>query len=156
MKNFMNTLLLVNGLLMLSAGFTALTSCRRDNNGVGLPSDANTPAQRDSLTATVPLPARNYINAVNLNNLDSLVAAFAPTGTVVDVSRRIEGREAVRTWARNEVMGGRLQVLRADQQQPDRVRLLVHWAPRGSTGWRAYYTFTYANGLVTLADLQYA
>ncbi len=53
-------------------------------------------------------------------------------------------------------MGGTLRVLAAEQQAPDQVRLLVHWAPRGSQGWRAYYTFTYTDGLITLADLQYA
>jgi hypothetical protein len=35
-------------------------------------------------------------------------------------------------------------------------RLLVHWAPRGSTGWRAWYGFETRDGQIVLADLQYA
>jgi hypothetical protein len=93
---------------------------------------------------------------VNNNNLDSVTNSFASNGVVVDVTRRIEGRAAIRTWANNEVMGGSVRVIEIHQETISRVRLLVHWAPLGSNGWRAWYTFEYANGLITLANLQYA
>jgi hypothetical protein len=32
----------------------------------------------------------------------------------------------------------------------------VHWAPSGSAGWAADYTFTVRDDRVVLADLQYA
>jgi hypothetical protein len=39
---------------------------------------------------------------------------------------------------------------------PDTQRLRVHWAPSGSNGWAADYTFTIRGDQVVLADLQYA
>lgn len=101
--------------------------------------------------------ARRYVDAVNDGDLDALVAAFAPDGVVVDVSREISGREAIRDWAGDEVIGGTLEVLGSEPVANGGVRMLVHWAPAGSDGWRAYYTFEAApDGGISLADLQYA
>ena len=83
------------------------------------------------------------------------MGCFAPDGVVVDVSRRIEGRDAIREWAANEVIGGTLRVIRSEPR-PGGVRLLVHWAPAGSEGWRAYYTFEVREGRIVVAELQYA
>ena len=100
-------------------------------------------------------PAQCYVTAVNANDLDGLVACFAPEGVVIDVSRRIVGSQNIRTWANNEVMGGHLEV-RESSQIANGVRLLVHWSPKGSLGWNAYYTFTFTGGKIAQADLQYA
>lgn len=113
-------------------------------------------ASRTGAIGAVPAPVRCYVDAVNALALDTLVGCFAPDGLVVDVRRQIAGREAIRTWANNEAIGGSLEVLAVDAQREGHVRLLVHWAPSGSQGWRAFYTFDYANGQVTRADLQYA
>jgi hypothetical protein len=95
------------------------------------------------------------VDAVNNKDLDALVAAFAEDGTIVDVTRRITGRAAIRTWAEDEVIGGRLQVFTVSPMAGGQ-DLLVQWAPAGSTGWRAHYRFTYAGDLIAVADLQYA
>ena len=113
-------------------------------------------AEDASVVRDVPAEVMAYVNAVNQNNLDSLALSFAETATIVDVSRRIVGREAIRTWARNEVMGGTLRVVEINARETGRIRVLVHWAPRGSAGWRAWYTFTYRDGRLSEADLQYA
>jgi hypothetical protein len=100
-------------------------------------------------------PAQAYVDAVNAGDLDALVEAFAPDGQVTDVNRPIRGRDAIRTWADNEVIGGRLQVLSVTAI-PGGQDLLVHWAPQGSAGWRAHYRFTMTATAITVADLQYA
>lgn len=105
--------------------------------------------------AAVAPAGRAYVDAVNNEDLDALVAAFAEDGTVVDVSRRITGRAAIRAWAQGEVIGGRLQVVTVSPTAGGQ-DLLVHWAPEGSSGWRAHYRFTYADERITVADLQYA
>lgn len=130
--------------------------CSNDANEIPTPNPSPTTQVSDSLLLSTPEAARNYIRAVNQNSLDALVDAFDVNGTVVDVTRNITGHTAIRTWARNEVMGGSLRVIEINRQTANSVRLLVHWAPRGSQGWRAWYTFTYANGKITIADLQYA
>lgn len=118
-----------------------------------------TPAVADSAASSPGLapaaPARAYVDAVNAGDLDALVTAFAPDGQITDVTRPIRGHDAIRTWARDEVIGGRLRVLSVTAM-PGGQDLLVHWAPQGSSGWRAHYRFTMTDTTITLADLQYA
>ncbi|WP_220040503.1 nuclear transport factor 2 family protein, partial [Nonomuraea aridisoli] len=100
--------------------------------------------------------ARAYADAVNARDLDALVAAFAPDAEIIDVTRSIRGREAIRRWAGDEVIGGTLRILSIAERRADGQRLLVHWAPAGSAGRRAHYDFTIGDGLIVRADLQYA
>lgn len=110
---------------------------------------------QEDLLAQVDPAARCYVDAVNNENLDALVNCFSPDGAVMDVSREIGGYEAIRVWAEREVIGGTLEVLDVEPVE-DGQRLLVYWAPEGSDGWQAHYTFTVQGGLIALADLQYA
>ena len=68
---------------------------------------------------------------------------------------RLWVHESVWEWADNEVIGGTLRVIESESR-PNGVRLFVHWAPAGSDGWRANYTFEIRNGRIMVADLQYA
>ncbi|SDJ35926.1 nuclear transport factor 2 family protein [Nonomuraea jiangxiensis] len=106
--------------------------------------------------ADVIAEARAYVDAVNSKDLDALVNSFAEKGEIIDVQRKITGHDAIRTWADGEVIGGTLRVLSADRRRADGQRLLVHWAPAGSSGWRAHYDFTVSDGKIATADLQYA
>lgn len=124
--------------LSLLAAF-ALLACAQDTGG----------------SSRLDPAARCYVDAVNAEDLDALVGCFAPDGRIVDVSREITGEEAIRAWADREVIGGSLEVLEVEPTESGQ-RLLVHWAPAGSDGWRAYYTFEVQNGLIIAADLQYA
>lgn len=117
--------------------------------------DGGTANSGEGKQASVETAARCYVDAVNAEDLDALVGCFVSNGVVADVSRRIEGPDAVREWAGNEVMGGSLRVLE-EEPRPNGTRLLVHWAPAGSDGWRAYYSFEVQDGRIVVADLQYA
>jgi hypothetical protein len=97
-----------------------------------------------------------YLDAVNARNLSALTDCFAPNGVVVDVSRRIAGKDAISAWAKAEVIGGKIELLSIEADANGVYRCLVHWAPAGSSGWRARYTFTLRDGRIVLADLQYA
>lgn len=119
--------------------------------GPGESSSAGTASPHDVLPAV-----RAYVDAVNRRDLDGLVNAFRPDGRIVDVSRTITGQDAIRTWARNEVVGGSLHVVRVVERRHDGQKLLVRWAPAGSNGWLAHYDFTVAGTQISLADLQYA
>jgi ketosteroid isomerase-like protein len=99
---------------------------------------------------------RAYVDAVNERDLGGLVASFADDAEIVDVSRRITGRQAIRNWADREVIGGTLDVLAVDQDRTDGQVLLVRFAPGGTGGFRAYYNFSVADGQIVVADLQYA
>jgi len=103
------------------------------------------------------LPAAQvYVDAVGRRDLDGLVNAFHTDGRIVDVSRTITGHDAIRAWARNEVIGGTLQVLEIVERRPDGQKLLVRWAPAGSEGWRAHYDFSVRGDRISVAELQYA
>ncbi|MEV4059201.1 nuclear transport factor 2 family protein [Nonomuraea dietziae] len=137
------------------ASLLLLTGCSSARESAG---SATTPSAAASPQAVqgVGREAMAYVDAVNGGDLDALVASFAEDAQIVDVSRSIRGRAAIREWASNEVIGGRLTVLSIAQQRRDGQRLLVRWAPGGSDGWRAHYDFTWANGKIVKADLQYA
>ena len=142
-----------------AASSPALTSPPSTSASSTPASSAVGTAETSSSTApaTGMLPgAQAYVDAVNRGDLDALVNAFAPQGEVVDVTRRIRGRDAIRTWARNEVIGGSLRVEGVTPAGPGAQRLRVHWSPAGSSGWAADYTFTGDGNQVAVADLQYA
>lgn len=101
-------------------------------------------------------PVRAFVDAVAAKNADALVQAFASNGVVIDVSRRIEGTDAIRQWATNESTTGTLTVLQVVESSDNRQRLLVRFAPGGSGGFEAYYTFDIATDRITVLDLQYA
>ncbi|MEU4542517.1 nuclear transport factor 2 family protein [Nonomuraea dietziae] len=128
------------------------SSARESEGGATTPSATASP----QAVQGVGREAMAYVDAVNAGDLDALVASFAEGAEIVDVSRSIHGRAAIREWASNEVIGGRLTVLSIAQERQDGQRLLVRWAPGGSDGWRAHYDFTWANGRIVKADLQYA
>ncbi|MDP9486795.1 MAG: nuclear transport factor 2 family protein [Actinomycetota bacterium] len=119
------------------------------------PPGTTTTAADQQASVDMDIAESCYVDAVNAEDLNALVGCFSPEGVVVDVSDRIEGQDAIRRWAVNEVMGGTLEVLEAEPRTGG-VRLLVHWAPEGSSGWRAYYTFEAKDGRIVAADLQYA
>lgn len=114
-------------------------------------------ASADGGPSAALLPAAAaYVDAVAARDLDALVAAFAVDGVVVDVQRRIVGRDAIREWAAREVIGGGLPVDGVVELSPRVQRVRVHWAPAGSAGWAADYTFTVEGREIVEADLQYA
>ncbi|GAA1555741.1 hypothetical protein GCM10009804_10770 [Kribbella hippodromi] len=126
--------------------------------GAGSGSPSGTPgASAEAGTARDVLPAvQVYVDAVNRGDLDGIVRAFHPDGEIVDVSRTISGDKAIRVWARNEVVGGALRVVRIVERRADGQKLLVHWAPGGTGGFEAHYHFTVRGDRIAAANLQYA
>jgi hypothetical protein len=135
---------------------TAFCACSKNTGELTASISSSSFGSNTALLTQIPQTARNYINGVNNNNLDSVTNSFAFDGVLLDVTRRIKSRAAIRKWANNEVMGGSLRTIEIHQETSSKVRLVVYWAPRGSNGWKGWYTFEYANGFITPTDLQYA
>jgi hypothetical protein len=110
------------------------------------------PMPADEVDPTV----QTYVDAVNGADPRALVEAFADDGEVIDAGREIGGHEAIRQWARDEVIGGSLRIFSILEQRADGQRLLVLWARSGSAGRQAYYNFTVLDGKIRIAELQYA
>jgi hypothetical protein len=109
------------------------------------------PAERRELNPA----ARRYLDAVAARDADALAAAFAPDGLVVDVGREIRGRDAIRRWAADEVIGGVYELL-GSTPRAGGVSMLVRFQPGGVGGFRANYHFDITDGLITQATLEYA
>ncbi|MEV0150679.1 MULTISPECIES: nuclear transport factor 2 family protein [unclassified Nonomuraea] len=99
--------------------------------------------------------AQRYLDAVAAEDTDALTAAFAPDALVVDVGRQIRGRNAIRRWAANEVIGG-VYTLLEHTPRAGGVTMLVRFRPGGVGGFRANYHFDISHGLITKATLEYA
>ena len=141
--------------IVMLAGLTSACSNSEPPSRSEGTSTAGVTQTTQSSVPVVPA-AQQYIDAVNAEDLEALVNSFALDGRVVDVSRTIAGRAAIQAWARGEVIGGTLRVIEVAERRTNGQKLLVHWAPEGSAGWRAHYDFTVERGLIVTADLQYA
>jgi hypothetical protein len=117
----------------------------------------DTPDEHDPAALAALDPAvRGYIDAVDSREVNALVTVFAPQATVDDTRRSCRGRAAIRDWASDEVIGGRLTVLRTTPG-PEGPTVLLHFAPAGfMAGFRARYTFDVDHDVITRITLRYA
>ena len=101
--------------------------------------------------------AQRYADGVAGHDADVLAEAFAVDATLLDVDREFRGREQIRRWAVNEVIGGRLTVLSV-HPRADGVDLLVRFVPPPGTGtgFAAWYCFDTVGDIITAARLSYA
>lgn len=139
-----------------SAGSNAGTPQQIGATSKGHPVAAAGSYDSDVDQKAVLVPVRAFVDAVAAKNADQLLAAFTDDGVVIDVSRRIEGRDAIRRWAENETLPGKLTVLKVMDTTDSTQRLLVRFAAGSSGGFQAHYTFATENGLISELDMQYA
>lgn len=57
------------------------------------------------MTTALPPVVADYLAAVNAFNVDGMVATFAPDAYVNDARREINGIDAIRRWAEQEMVG---------------------------------------------------
>lgn len=112
------------------------------------------PVKEEGDTAVDPA-VRAYVDAVAAGDLDALVDAFHSDARLVDVGREFSGHDEIRAWARDEVIGGRLTVLK-NTPKSNGTTLLVRFAPDGTGGFEATYDFDVRDGRIAGLTLQYA
>lgn len=152
---------------VLAIGGVAIVGCGQQQPGtVARPAPSASPTAGQSSAGGQPSPstpaagsldpaAQRYLDAVAAKNADALAACFALDGLVIDVGREIRGRDAIRQWAANEVIGG-VYTLLEHKPRPGGVTMLVRFQPGGTGGFRANYHFDITGGLITKATLEYA
>jgi limonene-1,2-epoxide hydrolase len=118
----------------------------------------DTPDRHDSAALDSLHPAvRAYVAAVDEEDVDALVAAFAPDAVVTDTGREFRGHEEIRAWARDEVIGGRLTVLRHTPSGDGTSRVLLRFDPDGLlAGFRATYQFDVHDDRIRRVSMAYA
>jgi hypothetical protein len=157
----------VVALLLAGGGLAAVVDGGpfRGDAGDDAVAPPSAPAQPRGTTPSTPAhssrgpldpAAQRYFDAVAARDARAVAAAFTPDGLVVDVGREIRGRDAIRRWAADEVVGGVYTLL---DHTPHRhgTTLLVRFRPGGTgDGFRARYHFDITDGLITQATLEYA
>ena len=86
---------------------------------------------KGSLAQYIPEPARCYFSAIEASDLTALTQCFQPDAVIIDVNRKISGIEAIRTWADNEVIGGRYEIVAIVSQSENNLKLLIKFIPPG-------------------------
>ena len=120
------------------------------------------PLSAEDLSALdIPPATQCYFSAVAASDLNDLSKCFEDDAVIIDVNRKISGLQAIHTWADNEVMGGRYEILSVVSRSQDKTKLLIIFVPPGlggklSNGFKAHYTFEFKHGKIIRMDLQYA
>ncbi len=61
-----------------------------------------------TIPLALPEPVAAYIDAINRFDLEALMASFADDALVNDHREEFPGRDAIRAWARREIIGDRV------------------------------------------------
>ena len=106
----------------------------------------------------IPGPAECYFSAVAASDLKILTECFQSDAVIIDVNRKISGIQAIRSWADNEVIGGRYEILAVVSRSENKLKLLINFLPPGfkGKGFNAHYTFEFNQGKIIRMNLQYA
>ncbi|MEU6679707.1 nuclear transport factor 2 family protein [Streptomyces sp. NPDC046925] len=118
-------------------------------------SDTKDTKNEDRKDDGVDPAAQAYVDAVADEDLDGLVNAFHSDAQLTDVGRKFNGHDEIRDWADDEVIGGKLTVLK-NTPQSNGTTLLVRFAPGGTGGFEANYEFQVRDGRIAKLNLQYA
>ena len=111
--------------------------------------------ERPAGQSHLPDAAQCYFEGVAAGSAEEVANCFTSDAVVIDVGRHIEGREAIRAWTEEEVIGGVYEVLEVTPRNGG-VTMLVTFAPGGTGAFRANYSFDIEDGFITRADLTYA
>ncbi len=104
----------------------------------------------------LPVAAACYFDTIAAKNLGKFAACFDTNAVIIDVTREIRGRDAIKTWAKNEVVGGRYTILEVKEIKNE-ASILLRFSPNGvGEGFRARYVVTWKNNKIIKMDLQYA
>lgn len=95
-----------------------------------------------------------YQKGANSKNIDTYMSAFADEITILDVTREINGKDNVRTWAINEVIphGETFKHRRILEQSEGYAKTEVNWL-----SWVVHYYYWWdKENKITRMSLQYA
>ena len=108
------------------------------------------PLKADDLPAAISC----YRDSTNARDIDAYVACFAADAEMIDVSRTISGRGAIRAWALREVIsnGDTFRHRRILETSEGYAKTEVNWL-----SWVVHYSYWWDDaGKITRMSLQYA
>ncbi len=98
-----------------------------------------------------------FITAWNSGDPDVMMALFAESAELADAGRQFNGLDEIRSFVEPEVTQYRVRLLDVEEIRDDGQRVLVSVMRGGvGEGFRATFDLTVEDGLIVLANLQYA
>jgi len=107
-------------------------------------------------TSLIPYGFSKYLEGVEKDQSEILILGFTEDGRVLDVSRTIEGRQAIKRWADKEVLSleysvGKIVFTKKGARLYNNIRF-----GQNTSGFYASYDLDLKEGLIHFSDLQYA
>lgn len=106
------------------------------------------------LAEELPRAVVCYQSATNARDIDAYIGCFVDDALMIDVSREVEGQDAIRTWALREVVphGDTFAHRRILEETPGYAKTEVNWL-----AWVVHYAYWWNDdGKITKMSLQYA
>jgi SnoaL-like domain len=105
-------------------------------------------------TPTLPAPAQCFFDTLAAENLEAFAECFAENAVVIDATREIRGRVAIRAWANNEIIHGQYAILEVEEIR-DGVRIFLRYTPGGvGDGFRVRYDLKFEYGKIVNLTLR--
>jgi len=98
--------------------------------------------------AAIPAPVQRALTAIDEQDNDAFVAAFAPDGFVDDWGRRFRGPAAIRSWSENELIGKRATFTGTEVATPGNPLTIVTQVGGDGFNGPSHFTFDVAGDLI--------
>lgn len=126
---------------------------------IGCDTDAKTEERMDNADIDLtglPESIQSYVNGINNSNLDIALSSFATNSSLTYPGGTIVGRDNIRSFLQQNVIGGSVEYIGVVEQSATSIKILVHWRPGRSNGWREHFTFSLSNANITSLLFEYA
>ncbi|MEU0096042.1 nuclear transport factor 2 family protein [Kribbella sp. NPDC006257] len=98
--------------------------------------------------AGFPAPVQRALTAIDEQDTDAFVAAFAPDGFVDDWGRQFRGPDAIRSWSDNELIGKRATFTGTEIATPGNPLTIVTQVGGDGFNGPSHFTFDVAGDLI--------
>jgi hypothetical protein len=98
--------------------------------------------------AAIPEPIQRALTAIDAQDNDAFVAAFAADGFVDDWGRQFRGHDRIRSWSENELIGKRATFTDTLVSTPGNPLTIVTQVGGDGFNGPSHFTFAVADGLI--------
>ncbi|TDU82482.1 SnoaL-like protein [Kribbella voronezhensis] len=99
--------------------------------------------------AGIPEPIQRALTAIDAQDNDAFVAAFAPDGYVDDWGRQFRGHAAIRSWSENELIGKQATFTDTEVSTPGNPLTIVTQVGGNGYNGPSHFTFETAGNQIT-------
>lgn len=101
------------------------------------------------MSEEIPSAVQRALTAIDLQDNDAFVAAFAPDGYVDDWGRQFRGHDGIRSWSENELIGKRATFTGTRVSTPGNPLTIVTQVGGDGYNGPSHFTFEVHNDHIT-------